>query len=147
MKRIGVIAGAYDLIHKGVIYALEEAYENCDQLIVLLHEDPSVENGKLPPIQNIDTRRYILKAIRYVDRIIIYKTEADLVELLKDINPSIRFLGDDYKGKPITGMELNIPIRFINRDHGWSTTRLKQEIYEQMSYVEENKKLKEIFGE
>jgi len=134
MKKIGVIAGSYDLIHLGVIYALEEAYNNCDQLIVLLHEDPSIENGKLKPVQDLNIRRYILKAIRFVDGIITYKTEADLVKLLKEIKPSIRFLGDDYKNKKATGSELNIPIHFINRNHGWSTTRLKHEIFEQIKH-------------
>ena len=130
--RVGVCIGAFDLIHFGVIAMLEEAYNNCDKLIVLLHEDPSVENGKLKPIHDVAIRKYILEAIRYVDVVRTYKTEAGLIELLKEIKPDIRFLGDDYRTKKITGAELNIPIHFINRDHGWSTTRLKKEIYEQM---------------
>lgn len=37
----------------------------------------------------------------------------------------IRFLGDDYIDKYYTGKELSIEIGFIDRSHGWSTTKYK----------------------
>ena len=46
-------------------------------------------------------------------------------ELLENGDFSIRFLGDDYKGKKFTGDNLDIEIYYINRDHGWSTTKFK----------------------
>ena len=48
------------------------------------------------------------------------------MKLLKDNKFSIRFLGDDYIGKSYTGLELNIKIHYISRDHGWSTTKFKK---------------------
>ena len=41
---------------------------------------------------------------------------------------TIRFLGDDYLDKDFTGSHLNIPIHYISRDHGWSTTKFKKAI-------------------
>ena len=38
----------------------------------------------------------------------------------------VRFLGDDYVDKPFTGDDLKIPIHYMNRDHGWSTTKFKK---------------------
>ena len=38
----------------------------------------------------------------------------------------IRFLGDDYIGKSFTGDDLQIPVQYLSRDHGWSTTKYKQ---------------------
>ena len=61
-----------------------------------------------------------------VDFIYPYGTEAELLGILTDLKPNIRFLGDDYIGKPFTGDNLNIPIHYLNRDHGWSTTKYKQ---------------------
>ena len=49
-----------------------------------------------------------------------------MVELLKGLQPDIRFLGDDYRGRTYTGFELNIPVHYLNRDHGWSTTKFKK---------------------
>ena len=37
-------------------------------------------------------------------------------------------MGDDYKDKPFTGDDLDIKLHWINRDHGWSTTKFKQMI-------------------
>ena len=61
-----------------------------------------------------------------VDEIISYTTEAELLLLLKSHKIDIRFLGDDYIDKEFTGMELNIPIHYLDRSHGWSTTKYKE---------------------
>ena len=42
------------------------------------------------------------------------------------MNIDVRFLGDDYINKAFTGKELNIPIHYLNRSHGWSTTKYKK---------------------
>jgi glycerol-3-phosphate cytidylyltransferase len=65
-------------------------------------------------------------SLSQVDDIICYKTEAELLRLLRDQKIDIRFLGDDYQGKEFTGMELNIPIHYLDRSHGWSTTKYKE---------------------
>jgi glycerol-3-phosphate cytidylyltransferase len=51
---------------------------------------------------------------------------------LKKSEFNIRFLGDDYKGKSFTGDKLKLPIHYLNRDHGWSTTKYKQLIAESL---------------
>jgi glycerol-3-phosphate cytidylyltransferase len=71
-------------------------------------------------------------SIRYISNVHIYTYEKDLVKLLEQINPDVRFLGDDYRGKEFTGDDLDIPIHFLNRGHGWSTTKLKTLIYEEI---------------
>ena len=67
-----------------------------------------------------------MESIKYIDYIQTYTFESELEELLKGINPNIRFLGDDYKGRTdFTGSDLEIPIHYLARDHGWSTTKFK----------------------
>jgi len=103
----------------------------CNYLILALHTDPSIErSNKIKPILSVDERKKVLQSIRYVDEIITYDTESELIEILKSNKIDIRFLGEDYLDKNYTGSELNIPITFINRDHGWSTTKLKKKISE-----------------
>ena len=122
----GVIAGNFDVIHPGYIKMFNDCKNNCDYLTILLHEDPSIERPeKLKPILTLDERCEMLSALRMIDNIITYKTEKDLHRILVELNPDVRFLGDDYKNKPFTGDDLNIPIHFLNRDHGWSTTKYK----------------------
>ena len=124
---IGVIAGAFDAIHPGYIYLFNECKQHCDYFLLLLHEDPSIERSeKMKPILSIKERKLILSSLRQIDEIITYKTESDLLRILKDRKIDIRFQGDDYKEKNFTGQELDIPIHFLDRSHGWSTTKFKK---------------------
>jgi glycerol-3-phosphate cytidylyltransferase len=124
--KTGVIAGNFDVIHPGYIKMFKECKENCDYFVVLLHSDPTIERPeKLKPILSVEERREILFALD-IDTVISYDTENELYWMLKDGNYDVRFLGDDYVGKSFTGDDLDIPIHYLNRDHGWSTTKYKQ---------------------
>ena len=123
----GVIAGNFDVLHPGYIEMFSEMSKNCDCLVVLLHTDPSLHRPhKLKPIRTADERKGILQSLIYVDDVIRYTYEEQLYDLLKMGEFDIRFLGDDYKDKPFTGDDLKIPIHYLNRDHGWSTTKFKK---------------------
>ena len=131
IKKTGVIAGNFDVIHPGYIYLFDECKNHCTELIILLHEDPSIERPeKLKPILSLEERKMILSSLIQVDRIETYKLESDLYELLSNLTIDIRFLGDDYRNKSFTGDDLNIPIHFLDRSHGWSTTKFKNKIAE-----------------
>jgi len=126
MKK-GVIAGNFDVIHPGYIAMFKECKANCDEFIVLLHSDPSIERPeKIKPILTVQERDELLMSIRYIDNVFVYDTEADLLNLLSLLSPNVRFLGDDYKGKRFTGDNLKIPIHYLDRSHGWSTTKFKR---------------------
>src|SRR3990167_844602 len=113
--KVGFVAGAFDLLHAGHIYLLRECRKNCDELIVGLHVDPSVERPeKNKPVETLVERFIKLSSIMGVDTIVPYETESDLILLLKTLKPDIRFLGSDYKdGKPITEESL-VPIKYID---------------------------------
>lgn len=124
---LGVIAGNFDVIHPGYIKMFKECKSYCKQFIVLLHTDPSIERPeKLKPILTKEERTEVLTSIKFIDGIAYYTYEKELVDLIKRLSPDIRFLGDDYRGKTYTGFELDIPIHYLNRDHGWSTTKFKK---------------------
>ena len=129
--KIGIIAGMFDIIHPGYVEMFIECKKHCDKLIVLIHEDASIERKeKMSPILSTNDRKNILESIKYIDEVIIYKTENDLLEILKNSNLSIRFLGDDYKNKKFTGDNLDLEIFWINRNHGWSSSKFKKLIKE-----------------
>ena len=125
MKK-GFVAGNFDVIHPGYIKMFNECKTNCDHFTILLHSDPSIERSeKLKPILTLDERIEVLSSIKYIDDIQSYTYESELYELIIRGEYSVRFLGDDYRGKSFTGDDLNINIHYLNRDHGWSTTKFK----------------------
>jgi len=129
-KRIGFTCGAFDLLHAGHALMLKEARDQCDHLIVAVQSDPSIDRiSKNKPIQSYEERIIMVNAIKYVDEVITYNTEADLVEILKSVNPDIRILGADWKGKMFTGHELPIACYFNSRNHGMSTSELRKRVY------------------
>ena len=123
----GVIAGNFDIIHPGYIKTFKDCKKNCDHFTILLHSDPTIERpNKLKPILSVNERIEVLSSIKYIDDIKVYNYEEELIKLLKEDKFNIRFLGDDYIGKTYTGIELNINIHYLSRDHGWSTTKFKE---------------------
>ena len=136
MKK-GFSCSCFDLLHAGHAKMLQDARNQCDYLIVGLQTDPTVDrpDTKNKPIQTLEERQIMLSAIRFVDEIVIYTTEGQLYEYLRDNPPDVRILGTDYKGKDFTGKDLDIDIYYHKRDHDWSTTNLRKRITK-----EENKK-------
>jgi cytidyltransferase-related domain len=132
-SKIGVIAGNFDVIHPGYIYMFDECKNNCDILLLLLHEDPSIERPeKIKPILSLNERTMTLNSVKQIDQIITYKTESDLYEILMNKKIDIRFLGDDYRNKSFTGDDLDIPIHYLDRSQGWSATKFKKLIAENL---------------
>ena len=123
----GIVAGAFDLIHPGYIRMFQECKKHCNHLTIALHEDPSLARpNKLPPVQTLEERKEILRAIKYVDDIVVYQAEDTFLSYLEDYD--VRFLGEDYKDGSYTGKELSIKIVFVDRSHDYSTTELKRKI-------------------
>ena len=127
----GIVAGAFDLIHPGYIRLFKEAKDHCNHLTVALHEDPSMARPhKLKPVQTVEERKEILRAIKYVDDVVVYQAEDTFLSYLKDYE--IRFLGTDYIDGSYTGKDIAIDIIWLNRDHDYSSTKLKTEITKQV---------------
>ena len=129
-QKIGFACSSFDLLHAGHILMLKDAKKQCDNLIVGLQTDPTIDRPeKNQPIQSFEERKIQLEAIKYIDKIITYSTEKELYELLRKINPDIRILGTDYINKDFTGDDLDIEIYYHKRDHNYSTSNLRRKIY------------------
>lgn len=123
---IGLIAGSFDVIHPGYIHMFKRSHEFCDFLVIALQTDPTIERpNKIKPILSYEEREEILLSIRYIDEVKKYTTEADLTNLLKSGQYDVRILGDDYREKYATGQEYSDKIIYLDRSHGWSTTKFK----------------------
>ena len=129
--RIGFTCSTFDLLHAGHILMLKEAKAQCDYLIVGLQTDPTIDRAtKNKPVQSITERFIQLEAVKYIDEIVVYASEDDLIQILKAYNIDVRILGEDYKDKPFTGNDLPIEVYFNKRTHKYSTTELRSRITE-----------------
>lgn len=129
--KTGVICGSFDLIHPGYIDMFVQAKCLCHELVVFLHDDPSLERGgKLKSVISVIDRASILLSIKFVDRVRVYTTEESLKNLLQETDYQVRFLGSDYIGKNYTKDDKDIPVVYLSREHDWSTTKLIKLIIE-----------------
>ena len=131
--KIGFTCSTFDLLHAGHITMLEEAKHHCDYLIVGLQNDPTEDRPeKNKPVQSIVERQIQLAAVKYVDEIVIYNTEQDLVDLLLTLPIDVRVLGDEYKSKDFTGKDIakqrGCKIIYNGRDHSFSSTSLRKRV-------------------
>jgi len=123
----GIIAGNFDVIHPGYIEMFNEMKKHVNEIHVLLHIDPSLNRPeKIKPVLSLTERKNTLMALKGVTEVSSYNSEEELLQLIIDINPEIRFLGEDYiNSTDYTGYGLPPKIIFLKRDHGWSTTKFK----------------------
>lgn len=128
--KIGFTCSCFDLFHAGHVVMLQEAKELCDYLIVGLLVDPSIERKeKNKPVQSLFERYLQLSACKYVDEIIPFEKEHDIIDIILTINPDIRICGEEYKDKEHTGKGL-CNIYYNKRRHSFSSSDLRKRVYD-----------------
>jgi glycerol-3-phosphate cytidylyltransferase len=130
MKKKGITFGAFDLFHAGHVLMMQEAKTVCDYLIVCIQTDPSLDRPeKNKPVQSIVERQIQIEACKYVDEIIVYDTEADVLQILNSIDWDVRIVGDEYRDKDFTGREETLDRCYFNtRPHTFSSSELRQRV-------------------
>jgi len=132
-KVVGITFSTFDLLHAGHIGMLREAKDHCDYLICGLQVDPSIDRPeKNAPVQTLVERYAQLNAVKFVDEIVPYQSEQDVVDILQLFDLDIRFLGDEYKEKEFTGKDTcrkrGIQLHFNKRDHRFSSSGLRKRV-------------------
>lgn len=148
--KIGFNCSSFDLLHAGHVTMLKIEKELCDYLIVALQVDPTIDRPgvKNKPIQSVYERYVQLQGCRYVDEILVYSTEYDLMQLLMSQRIDIRFLGEEYKHRDFTGkqycLENGIELYYHKRSHDYSSTELRKRVYTLEQQKQYEKTIKEI---
>ena len=129
----GITFGAFDLFHAGHVLMFEEAKTVCEHLIVCIQTDPSIDRkNKNSPVQSIVERQIQVSGCRYVDEVLIYDSEQDVLDILSTKEWDIRIIGDEYKDKDFTGKDecrnRGIELYFNKRDHRFSTSDLRKRV-------------------
>jgi glycerol-3-phosphate cytidylyltransferase len=134
--KVGITFSVFDLLHAGHIGMLREAKQHCDYLIVGLQTDPTIDrpDTKNKPVQTLVERYAQLNAVKFIDEIVPYETEKDVIDILELFEIHIRFLGEEYREKDFTGKDIcrkrGIELHFNKRDHRFSSSDLRRRVAE-----------------
>ena len=131
--RIGITFSCFDLFHAGHVKMLEEAKNQCDHLIVGFQIDPSIDRPeKNKPVQSVLERFIQIKACKYIDEIVPYVSEQDLLDILSAYKINVRIIGEEYKTIDFTGKNLckskKIEIYYNKREHRFSSSGLRKQV-------------------
>jgi len=128
--KVGFTCSTFDLFHAGHVMMLKEARTQCDYLIVGLQIDPTIDRPgiKNKPVQTVLERFIQVQACKFVDEIIPYATEKELMDILTSYPIDVRIIGEEYRDKQFTGFNLPISVYFNSRQHSFSTTELRQRV-------------------
>ena len=133
--KIGFNCSSFDLFHAGHVTMLKMEKELCDYLIVALQVDPTIDRPgiKNKPSQSVYERYVQLQACKYVDEILVYSTEYDLIQMLMTQRIHIRFLSEEYLNRDFTGKQYcidnGIELHYHKRGHAFSSTELRNRVY------------------
>ena len=132
--KIGITFSTFDLFHAGHVAMLAEAKNHCDYLIAGLQTDPTIDrpDTKNRPVQSIVERQIQLAACRYVDEVVVYQTEQDLIDIILTLPIDVRILGVEYADRDFTGAQeghnRGIELVFNKRDHSFSSSSLRRRV-------------------
>ena len=129
MKK-GITFGAFDLFHAGHVLMLKEAKSICDYLIVCIQSDPSLDRvEKNKPVQSVIEREIQVSACTYVDEVIIYDSEEEVLKIIETIDWDVRILGEEYRDKEFTGRDQTLDKCYFNkRPHNFSSSELRERV-------------------
>lgn len=133
--KIGFNCSSFDLLHAGHVTMLKQEKDYCDYLKVALQVDPTIDRPgvKNKPIQSVYERYVQLQACKYIDEILVYETEKDLLELLKTQKIHIRFLSEEYENRDFTGKQYcidnSIELLYHKRQHSYSSSELRGRVF------------------
>lgn len=130
--KIGFNCSSFDLLHCGHVTMLKQEKQLCDHLIAALQVDPTIDRPgiKNKPVQSIYERYTQLQACKYVDEILVYDTEYDLLQLIMTQTIHIRFLSEEYMNRDFTGKQYcidnGIELYYHKRKHDYSSSELRE---------------------
>ncbi len=133
--KIGFNCSSFDLFHAGHVTMLKMEKEMCDYLKVALQVDPTIDRPgvKNKPVQSVYERYVQLQACKYVDEILVYETEEDLLNLIQTQTIHIRFLSEEYIDRDFTGKQYcidhDIELFYHLRKHKYSSTEIRNRVY------------------
>jgi len=127
------VNGTFDVLHVGHLKLLEFASSYGD-LIIGIDSDKRVKElkGESRPFNTLEDRKYFLESLKFVNRVEIFDSKEELINLIKKTQPDFMIVGDDYKNRPVYGSEFAKNLIFFEKITEYSTTKILK-YYESLS--------------
>ena len=124
MKKIWV-NGTFDVLHIGHIKLLEYA-STLGSVRVGIDSDNRVreKKGEGRPYNGIEDRMEFIRSIRFVDSVVSFDNDNTLIDRIKEWEPDILVIGDDYKYDKIIGVEHVPNVMFFEKIKDKSSTSI-----------------------
>ncbi len=128
--------GCFDLLHEGHVRYLYEAKKLGDRLIVGINDDASVRSlkGVNRPINNQNSRAYVLAGLESVDAVLIFE-EATPLKWIEWVLPDVLVKGGDWPVAQIVGSEIvqanGGKVVSLTFHEGFSTSSIESKIKSQ----------------
>lgn len=121
------VNGTFDLLHCGHLALLKAAKSLGGFVLVAIDSDARVQQLKGPtrPVRTQQQRQSMLEALRYVDFVTVFNSDAELHALVKNYRPDVMVKGSDYKNKPIIGADYCESIFFVEKTNDSTTKTIK----------------------
>ena len=121
--------GTFDVLHAGHIELFRYAKKLAGpsgKVIVGTDSDERVRELKGPtrPINNLIYRVDFLRAIKYIDGVVVFSSADELETRIKQFSPDILLVGDDYVDKPVVGSQFAKQVVFFPRYGGLSSSKI-----------------------
>ena len=119
------VNGTFDVLHVGHLKLLEFASSYGD-LIIGIDSDKRVKElkGESRPFNTLEDRKYFLESLKFVNRVEIFDSKEELINLIKKTQPDFMIVGDDYKNLPVYGSEFAKNLIFFEKITEYSTTKI-----------------------
>jgi D-beta-D-heptose 7-phosphate kinase/D-beta-D-heptose 1-phosphate adenosyltransferase len=124
MKKVWV-NGTFDVVHIGHIKLLQFA-NTFGSVTVGLDTDERVRSkkGESRPFNTLDDRMDFISSIRFVDDVVSFGTDDELINQIKIFNPDVMVIGSEYRNKQIIGLEHVPHIEFFEKIDGYSSSKI-----------------------
>lgn len=122
-----MVNGTFDILHRGHIELLNYAKSQGDQLLVAIDTDRRVRElkGQNRPVNNQDDRKIFLYNLKAVDMVMLFDSQEDLINIMKEYKPDIYVKGDDWKkDRPSTAEKFCNKVIYYPRIPNYSTTNI-----------------------
>jgi D-beta-D-heptose 7-phosphate kinase/D-beta-D-heptose 1-phosphate adenosyltransferase len=122
------VNGTFDVLHVGHIELIKYAKSLGDYLTIAIDTDRRVRElkGSKRPVNSAYERQVLLSALSYVDKVVIFDTDEELISLIGNVDIMVK--GSDYKHKTVIGETNCKKVVYFDRIEPYSTTKKIQHI-------------------
>jgi len=93
-KRV-LAAGVFDVFHAGHLHFLDQAAKLGDELVLLVTSDPVAKSEGKKPRFSASQRAALLKRLKLADRVVIGRSDGDILKTIRQLRPAVIALGYD----------------------------------------------------